>query len=204
MINLTQSSPELEAKLGTLIELVHCRQHTQSFHKVTRINTWTAKFPTGDGFLQVENQIKRVLGGVPSACIATSRKRNPCKRGIGEKKAKNCTKVIEKIVKPEFYSDDACLDKLLRALEMNMYCHAHIDKEPPKEVASWKSRIVEIREKADSKLVQSTQSNTSEDLQSQTRAPNNQETGSLETQDGNTPSCKIESYQYRETHHRCL
>jgi hypothetical protein len=101
---------------------------------------------------------------------------------IGGQKVQNCTKTIDEIVKPQVYLDDAHLDGLLKVLETNMYCHIHIDSRPLKNVALWKSSIMEIRKQ---ELVQSIESNAPEGVECQTRAPNTQETKSPRTKMSN-------------------
>jgi hypothetical protein len=182
MITLTRSSPELEAELHKLVMLVHCNCHDCGDPKVSRIDDWTTAFPIGDDdtklVVSVEKQIKRALGQLSTQCIGETVQQR-CKLRIGGQKVQNCTKTIDEIVKPEVLLDDAYLDSLLEVLETNMYCHIHIDKRPLKNVALWKSSIVEIRKQADSELVQSIESKAPEGTESQTRASNNQETGSL-------------------------
>ena len=66
-----------------------------------------------------------------------------------------------------------------------MYCHLHINNWALEKVASWKSDIIEIRKQADSELVRSIESDAPEGGESQTRAPNTQEIGSLSTETSN-------------------
>lgn len=189
MITLTRSSPELEAELDKLVMLVHCYQHDCGDPKDSRIDAWTTAFPVGDDntkpVVSVEKQIKKALGRVSAQCIGITPKDKRCNWGIGGRKVQNCTKMIDEIVKPEVYLDDAYLDRLLKVLETNMYCHVHMNKQPFKKVALWKSSIMEIRKRADSELVQSIESHAPEGFESQTRAPNTQKTGSPSTKKRN-------------------
>jgi T5orf172 domain len=189
MITLTQSSPELEAELDKLAMLVHCDWHDYGSFKDSQIEAWTTVFPIRDDdtkpVMSVERQIKKALDRVSAQCIGITVQGERCEQRIGGQKVQNCTKTINEIVKPEVYLDDAYLDVLLKVLKANMYCHIHINKRPLENVASWKSSIMEIYKQADSELVQSIESNAPEGVESQTRAPNTQETGSLSTKMSN-------------------
>ena len=178
---LTLSASELEAELDKLVMLVHCYQHDCGYPKDSRIDAWTTAFPVVDDdikiLMSVERQIKKALGQVSAQCIAMTPKNKRCLWGIGGQKVQNCTKTIHEIVKPEVYLDDAYLEGLLKGLEKNMYCHVHMNKKPLKNVALWKSSIMEIRKKAPLELVQPIESNAPEGFESQVRAANPQDTG---------------------------
>jgi hypothetical protein len=75
--------------------------------------------------------------------------------------------------------DDAQFDRLLEVLNANMYCHIHIDKQSIENMTRWKLSIMEIRKQVDSESVKSIECNTPESIESQTRAPTTQDTGSL-------------------------
>ncbi|OCK75834.1 DUF1766-domain-containing protein [Lepidopterella palustris CBS 459.81] len=185
MVTLTQSSPELEAKLDKLATLVNCRYHDCGGPKDSRIESWTTAFPVGDKpVVSVEKQIRKALGHVSTQCIGITKDEISCKGRIGGRKVQNCTKTIDEIVKPEVYLDDAYLDSLLKVLETNMFCRFHMNQQRHKNV-EWKSSIMEIRKKADLELVQSIENNAPERLESRAQAPNTQETGSLSTKKSN-------------------
>lgn len=189
IITLTPSSSELEAELDKLVMLVHCYQHDCGYPKDSRIDAWTAAFPVVGNdtklVVSVEKQIKKALGRVSAQCIGITLKGKRCNWGIGGQKVQNCTKTIDEMVKPEVYLDDAYLDGLLKVLETNMYCHVHMNKQRLKKVALWKSSITEIHKRADSEVVQSIESNAPEGFESQTRAANTQDTGTLSTKKSN-------------------
>lgn len=173
MVNLTQSSPELETELHKLVMLVHCSYHDDNDTKKLRIEAWTTAFPIPDEgtkpAMSVEKQIKKALGGVSAKCMWITVDDKHCDLGIGGQKVMNCTKTIDEIVKPEVYLDDAYLDFLLKVLETNMYCSHHINKQPFRKLELWKSSIIEIRKMAGLELVQSIESNTLEGLENPTR-----------------------------------
>lgn len=190
MLTLTSSSSELEPELDKLVMLVHCHQHDCGYPKDDRIDAWTAAFPViGDDIkpaVSVEKQLKKALGRVSAQCIGITLNNKRCKLRIGGRQVQNCTKAIEVIVKPEVYLDDAYLDCLLEGLERNMYCHIHMNKQSLKKMALWKSSISEIRKNADSELVQVIGSNAPERFESQTRAANTQDTGTLSKKRSNS------------------
>lgn len=146
MVTLTRSSPELEAELDKLAMLVHCWQHDHGYPKESRIDAWTTALPIGDDdpkpVVSVEKQIKKALGRVSAKCVEIKLEGGCCNCKIGGQKVQNCTKTVHEIVKPEVYLDDTYLDRLLKVLETNMYCRFHMNKQPLKMVASWKSDII--------------------------------------------------------------
>ncbi|KAH7141885.1 T5orf172 domain-containing protein [Dactylonectria macrodidyma] len=152
MIKLTQSSVELEATLYKLVMLVHCNNHDSGLPKKSRIEAWILEFPIGEASTTkpaawVEKRIRRVLDLESAKCIGVAVSTGlRCRRGIGGQQVNSCALTIDEIVKPDVYLDDVYLDFLLKVLETNMYCSQHINKQPLKMVASWKSSIVEIRE----------------------------------------------------------
>jgi hypothetical protein len=181
MVNLTQSSLELESKLDKLVMLVHCHQHDCGNPKDSRMDTWTMTFDYGDG-VSVERQIKKAIGRVSTQCIGIVRNDECCKKKIGGRKVQNCSYLIDKILKPEVYLDGVCLTIFLTDLEMNMYCHLHKGCQPLQKVVQWKMSIIEIRNKARSKDVQAVESSTTPSNKSQSRAPNEQDTRNKSTE----------------------
>lgn len=159
------------------------------YPKDAQLDNWKTAFPVGDAdtkpIVSVEKQIKRGLGQLFAQCIWETLEGEPCNRGIGGQRVQNCAKTIDEIVKPEVYLDDAYLDYLLEVLETNMYYPDHMDKPRLKKVALWKSKVIEIRKTANSELVQPIERDALEGFESQTRAPNTQETGSLSTEKSN-------------------
>lgn len=169
MITPTLPPLKLESELDKLVMLVHCHYHDHGYPKESRIDAWTTAFPVIDDdtklVVSVQKQIKKALGPVSTLCIGVTLRGMRCKQKVGGQKVQNCTKRIDEIVKPEVYSKDAYLDSLLKDLETNMYCHLHMNKQPLKNVASWKSSITEIRNKADSELLQSIENIAPEGLE---------------------------------------
>ncbi|KAI4262947.1 MAG: hypothetical protein L6R42_001883 [Xanthoria sp. 1 TBL-2021] len=189
MITRTLPPLELESELDKLVMLVHCHHHDHGYPKDLRIDAWTTAFPVIDDdtklVVSVQKQIKKALGPVSTLCIGVTLKGIRCKQKVGGQKVQNCTKRIDEIVKPEVYSQDAYLDGLLKDLETNMYCHLHMNKQPLKNVASWKSSITEIRNKAESELLQSIGNSAPEGLESLIRSENSQDTKNLSTKKSN-------------------
>ncbi|KAL8855461.1 MAG: hypothetical protein Q9178_007894 [Gyalolechia marmorata] len=180
---------KLESELEKLVMLVHCHYHDHGYPKDSRIDAWTTAFPVIDDdtklVVSVQKQIKKALGPVSTLCIGVTLKGMRCKQKLGGQKVQNCTKMIDEIVKPEVYFTDAYLDGLLNDLETNMYCHLHMKKQHLKNVASWKSSITEIRNKADSELLQSIENSAPEGLKSLIRSGNSQDTRNLSTKKSN-------------------
>ena len=165
MRTLTLSFSKLASELDKLVMLVHCHHHDHGYPKESRIDAWTTAFPVRNDntkrIVSLRYQIKKTLGQISIQCIGTTTKNKRCKSRIGGQKVQNCRRTINEIVKPEVYLDDGYLDVLLKGLETNMYCHVHMNEEPLKIVASWKSNIIEIRNEVGSDLLQSIESNVS-------------------------------------------
>lgn len=184
MINLTHSSKELEAALDKLVMLVHCKNHDSGLPKKSRIEAWKMEFPVGEASTtnpatSAEKRIRKALDLESTQCIGVLGSTDSrCAGGIGGQRVKNCAATIDEIVNPDVYLDDAYLDDLLKVLETNMYCPQHINEQPLKMVASWKSSIVEILEEH---LVKFAESGAPERTGSPSRAPNIQESGSPPT-----------------------
>jgi hypothetical protein len=150
MISLTQSSMELEAALDKLAKLVHCKYHDNGLPKKDRIEAWKMKFPVGEASatnptILVEMEIRKVLVLKSTKCIglvdsADSR----CERKIGGQRVNYCALTIDEIVNPDIYLNHSNLEGFLNVLETNMFCDRHINKQPFRNVASWKSRIAKI------------------------------------------------------------
>jgi len=177
MTGLTQASPELRSALDKLAMLVHCKHHDNGLPKKARLEVWTTKFPLGqadaDRAALVEKRIRRLLDLESTRCIGiASSTRSRCKNGIGGQRVQNCARTIDEIVKPDIHLDDSFLDGLLKVLETNMHCHYHVNKHPPKMVASWKSSIVGIRGE---QPIESAGSSAPEGARNPARAPNTQE-----------------------------
>jgi hypothetical protein len=119
MLNLAQSSPELEAELRKLVMLVHCHHHDCGRAKESRIEEWTAIFP---GVLSVENKIKKTLGQVSTTCAGIAADGEPCQCKIKGWGVEKCRKTIATIVRPEVYLNDANLGRLLDVLAWNKFC----------------------------------------------------------------------------------
>lgn len=151
MINLTQSSLELEAELDKLAMLVHCKNHDNGLPKKSRIEAWTTEFAIGEASTtnpatSVEKAIRKALNLKSTKCIGVADTELPCPLKIGGQRVNNCAMTIDEIVNPDVYQDDVYLDGLLKVLETNMYCPLHINKQPLQMVASWKESILEILE----------------------------------------------------------
>ncbi|KAH7002595.1 T5orf172 domain-containing protein [Ilyonectria destructans] len=188
MISLAQSSIELEAELDRLVMLVHCKSHDSGLPKKSRIEAWIMEFPIGEAgtnnaATSVEKGIRKALELKSTQCIGEAGMDLPCLSRIGGQRVHNCAVTIDEIVNPDVYLDDAYLDGLLKVLETNMYCPQHINEQPLKMVASWKSMIVEILEEH---LVKPAESSAPERTRGPSRAPNTQgpESPSTKRSDG--------------------
>lgn len=149
MIALHQSSPQLQADLEKLVDLVHCFQHGRGYAKQIRLDKWTAFFPSGPDWTShgtsVERKIELSFGRLTSQCIGTTRETKRCKKKIGGQKTQNRTKTIKEISKAEVYLDEDSLDRALQVLEANMYCPLHTKQSSSERLTSWKDRIGDIR-----------------------------------------------------------
>ncbi|KAH7142748.1 T5orf172 domain-containing protein [Dactylonectria estremocensis] len=187
MIGLTQSSMELEAALDKLVMLVHCNYHDNGLPKKSRIEAWIMEFPVGEASTTnpaalVEKRIRRALDLESTHCIGVAVSTGlRCRRRIGGQLVTLCALAIDKIVNPDVYLHDTYLDDLLRFLEKNMYCCQHINKQPLKMVATWKSSIMEIREEH---FVKSAESGAPEGTGGPSGAPNTQGSESPSTKRG--------------------
>ncbi|KAM5383829.1 hypothetical protein ACJZ2D_001818 [Fusarium nematophilum] len=177
MINLTQSSMELEAALDKLAKLVHCKYHDSGFPKKDRIEAWIKEFPVGEASTtnpagSVEMRIRKALVLRSTQCIGVvDSAGSRCEHRISGQRMGYCALTIDEIVNPDVYQNDSYLEGLLKVLETNMYCCQHINKQPLQKVASWKSSIVEMREEH---LVQSAGSGAPDETGGVSRAPNAQ------------------------------
>jgi hypothetical protein len=188
MISLRQSSMELETALDQLVMLAHCNNHDSGLPKKSRIEAWIMEFPVGEASTtnpaaSVEKRIRKALDLESTQCIGVAVSTGlRCLRRIGGQRVNSCAVTIGEIVNPDVYLDDAYLDGLLKVLETNMYCYQHINEQPLKMVASWKSSIVEIRED----LVKSAESGAPEATGDPSGAPNTQgsESPSTKRSDG--------------------
>lgn len=149
MIALHQSSPQLQADLEKLVDLVHCFQHRRGYTKQIRLDEWTAFFPSGPNRAShgtsVERKIELSFGRLTSQCIGTTREKQRCKKKIGGQKAQNRTKTIKEISKAEVYLNEDSLDYAFQVLEANMYCLLHTKQSSSERLTSWKDRIGDIR-----------------------------------------------------------
>jgi hypothetical protein len=155
---LNKSSDELQCELEKLISLVHCRHHKEDDQICfRRIAAWKAKFPAknsassennkNNADLLVELDIRRILGGVVAHCADDPNFNGPPKDRCqlrGGRRVHNCTKTIDRIVKPEVYLNGASLDYHLRVLERNSYCDSHLVDQHCELVAPWKSDILKV------------------------------------------------------------
>jgi predicted Fe-S protein YdhL (DUF1289 family) len=155
---LDKSSDELQCELEKLISLVHCRHHKEDDQICfRRIAAWKATFPAknsassennkNNADLLVELDIRRILGGVVAHCADDPNFKGPPKDRCqlrGGQRVQNCTKTIDRIVKPEVYLNGASLDYHLRVLERNRYCDSHLVDQHCELVASWKSDIFDV------------------------------------------------------------
>lgn len=155
LIGLDEHSAGLEAELGKLVTLVHCFQHKSSNAKDSRVESWMEIFAIGEGEVysvtMAERLIRQLLAPIVTDCMGRGED-GWCR--IGGQKVHNCTETIQMIALPEAYMDDANLEFLLRVLEVNRYCLDHADRTTFPNTAIWKSRILQIRGKIDSVLVE--------------------------------------------------
>jgi hypothetical protein len=192
MVALTQSSPELDAKLDELFGLARCYTHRNEYlKKEARISTWKVAFPSAvdANFKQtvaVQNEIREALGPASTQCIwSTPEDNRPCNKGIGGQRVHNCVKTIDEIVQPMVYLDDVRLGYFLQVLEANMYCPNHIENRCLQMAALWKSKVIEIRTKANLESAQPADKEMPEGHKSQTRPQNTSETGRLSSENSN-------------------
>jgi len=160
MVELTQASPELDAKLDELASFWHCHNHDCDRFKNPRIKSWRKEFPVGkatkaDSPPSIEEQIKNLLNlesdefwgscqeRVTCTAIA-SRSKVRCRQKIGGQKVQNCRDTIEKIMRPETYQNDSDLEWWLKVLETNMHCSWHVENSLDR-VEGWKSAIRAMR-----------------------------------------------------------
>ena len=153
LVSLTRSAPTFIAELGKLVTLVHCRFHNYGEVNDARIEAWESVFVASDdgaeSAVPVGKQIRKVLGRVSTFCLGITKGEERCQNRIGGQKVQNCARTIDEIVKPESYSDDEYLEGLLEVLAANMYCHIHKRSRNGSEVTSWKSAIIDIRDRSD-------------------------------------------------------
>lgn len=143
-----QSSPQRQAKLEKLVDLVHCHQHKRGYAKLSRLDKWTAFFPSesdqASHDMLVERKIELSFGRLTSQCIGTSRKKQQCKMGIGGQKVQNRTKILKEISKTEVYLNEDSLNYALKGLELNMFCTHHTNQSSSERLRLWKNRIEDI------------------------------------------------------------
>ena len=148
MIRLHQSSPQLQAKLEKLVDLVHCHQHKRGYEKLSRLDKWTAFFPSesdqASHDMLVERKIGLSFGRLTSQCIGISRKKQQFKMRIGGRNVQNRTKTLKEISKTEVYLNEDNLNYALKELELNMFCTHHTNQRSSERLTSWKKRIVDI------------------------------------------------------------
>ncbi|GAM39884.1 hypothetical protein TCE0_034r11792 [Talaromyces pinophilus] len=197
MLTLTRSSPKLEAELNKLFELVHCRHHGDQ--KGARLEEWKIVFSIGDDgtkpIVSIEKQIIKAFGQLSARCIWISLEGKPCNKSIGGQSVQNCARTIDEIAKSEVYLKDIYLDYLLKVLETNMYCPDHIDNPHFNKLALWKSKVIEIRETANSELMQPIESDLQGGFTSQ--VPNTPETGGLSIKKSNKLTLPIRGLSTR-------
>ncbi|KAH3008657.1 hypothetical protein KXW60_001878 [Aspergillus fumigatus] len=151
ILRFIPSSPELEGEMQNLARLVHCWYHDHGQSIESRAEEWIAtistRVPGNKPFLSLERQIRKALGGLSTQCIGESQGQGICCREIGGQKVQNCTRTINEIVySATALGDDDDIEHLLKVLEHNRLCDLH-DRQPPRHVKLWKSRIMEIRSK---------------------------------------------------------
>ncbi|KAL4897168.1 T5orf172 domain-containing protein [Aspergillus ambiguus] len=166
MLALHQS-PRLRDDLEKLIDLVHCYHHKRGPPKQRRLDEWISAFPLGPERIScrasIENDIASSLGLVTPRCIGIAQTGTRCKKTIGGQKVVNCTKTINQVCKAEVYLSDIALKHYLQVLAVNMSCYYHTDQSLSKMVATWKERILAIREEANMSPVKMQGSSTSID-----------------------------------------
>jgi hypothetical protein len=159
MVDLTRSSPDLEAEVKKLAKLVNCRHHDCGGPFKTRIKAWVKLFPLEEGgvepVLPIERKIREALEQESTCCLGKTKSDKSCRQKMGGQKVQNCAKTIDEIVKPEAYLNDTELTYLLKVLAENAFCYNHKDEQGLLKVASWKALIIEIRTEASPELVQS-------------------------------------------------
>lgn len=152
MLMLHQSSPQLQAKLEKLIDLVHCRHHKWGCAKRIRLGIWTAVFPFGPEQASYGASVGREIAGsferLTTQCMGTTEENMRCEDDIGGQKVQNCTKTITEISKAEVYLNDISLEHYLRVLALNMCCYDHINQDSSETITAWREKIVAIRERA--------------------------------------------------------
>lgn len=145
MIALHQSSPQLQADLEKLVDLVHCYQHKRGYAKLSRLDEWTELFPSKPGQAShgtlVERKIELSFGRLASQCIGTARKKPDCKKNIGGQKVQDRTKILKEISKAEVYLNEDSLNYALKRLELNMFCTHHTNQSSSERLTLWKNGI---------------------------------------------------------------
>ncbi|KAF3060317.1 hypothetical protein CFAM422_011479 [Trichoderma lentiforme] len=153
IVDLTQSSIELEDRLQKLAGLVHCRFHPYERHIEDRVEKWTSVFPTGDPdtkpSIPLEKRVTIALRRDYSHCnnrhcIGKTLKQEGCRWKLDGQKMQNYTKTIDEIIKSVASFDDAKIEYLLKVLAYNGLCHHH-QYQSSKHIELWTSRLVEIR-----------------------------------------------------------
>lgn len=157
MVILSQSPKELQCELKKLVVDVHCGWHRGESQKRSRVDAWKATFTDKNSEssennkkktdLSVDLDIRRILGVVVAHCVDDPNLNGPPKDRCqlrGGRRVHNCTKTIDRIVKPEVYLNAASLDYHLRVLERNSYCDSHLVDQHCELVASWKSDILQV------------------------------------------------------------
>ncbi|KAJ4246839.1 hypothetical protein NW762_013391 [Fusarium torreyae] len=177
MVNLTQSSMELETALDKLAKLVHCTSHDSGLAKQERIEAWVKEFPIGEASAAIsaillEKGIRKALVLESTKCIWSGDSIDSrCEQRIGGQQVDNCASTVNEIVKPDVYLNDCYLEGFLKILETNMYCSQHINEPSLRKVALWKSSIMGILTEHPVKLAES---GAPEEVSGPSEAPNTQ------------------------------
>jgi len=148
MTAFNQSSPQLQANLEKLVDLVHCFQHRRGYAKQIRLDQWTAVFPSGPDLASHSTSVKRKIelsfGRLTPQCIGTTREKQRCRKRIGGLNVQHCTETIKEISKAEVCLNEDSLDCALQVLEAYMFCHLHTKQTSSERLTSWKDRIKDI------------------------------------------------------------
>ncbi|KAF7587791.1 hypothetical protein BBP40_006701 [Aspergillus hancockii] len=210
MICFAHTSSNLRRDLEKLALLTLCRHHDGLGQKASRIDTWTQVFPLGNDnvkpTMSVEERIKGALPEGGRTCIGMTLEAKRCRWKLGGRNVQNKKNIIRGILNPEVYSDCTHLDCFLQELGQHTFCDRHKEKQRAKQVAKWKSDIVEICKEMNLVLAPSKQDKASSHLENRSLSPGNsvvekasqEELHGLNTQSPLTPASSSSHFLSRE------
>jgi hypothetical protein len=149
-------SENLDDELEKLVMLVHCHSHDHGNAKEDRLELWTRALPQASATFTftIERHIKKtLLRQLEQKCRGTTQRKTRCGQNIGGQRVENCRKTINEILQPDVYEDADLLERYLKVLEANMYCHFHEGNQTYKMVMTWKTSIMDTLEKSKTELV---------------------------------------------------